>query len=48
MQPSTSTSPGAAPVKRSRITADGLFGLNVGLVGLLLLVVGGVIWFERE
>ena len=48
MQTSTSTSPSAVTAKRSRITADGLFGLNMGLVGLLILVIGGVILFERE
>ena len=48
METSTSTNPGVAPAKPSRITPNGLFGLNVGLVGLLILVVGGVIWFERE
>ena len=40
-------SPTEAPTKRSRIAAGGLFGLNVGLVILLMLIVGGIIWFER-
>ncbi|HEY4135174.1 MAG TPA: ATP-binding protein [Alphaproteobacteria bacterium] len=35
------------PPKPRRITASTLFGLNVGLVVLLIAVVGGVIWFER-
>lgn len=31
-----------------RISASSLFGLNVGLLALLMAVVGGVIWFERQ
>ncbi len=34
--------------KRPRITAASLFGLNIGLIVLLIVVVGGVVWFERE
>jgi len=33
--------------KRPRIGLNGLFAMNVVLVGLLIAVVGGVIWFER-
>ena len=33
---------------RRRISASSLFGLNVGLLALLMAVVGGVTWFERE
>ena len=36
------------PPRRRRISASSLFGLNVGLVALLIAVVGGVIWFERD
>ncbi|MFN4283404.1 MAG: ATP-binding protein [Alphaproteobacteria bacterium] len=36
------------PQRRQRISANSLFALNVGLVALLIAMVGGVIWFERD
>jgi PAS domain S-box-containing protein len=38
----------AHPPRRRRIAATSLFGLSVGLVALLIVTVGGVIWFERD
>jgi len=40
--------PSTVPAKHLHITAGGLFSLNVALIALLVVIVGGVIWFERE
>ena len=37
-----------APAKHRRMTSGSLYGLSVGLIALLIAVVAGVIWYERQ